>query len=175
MKKVLKFKHWQLFILIVLTGAWTSPSPLKEIINSIAVITFLIWIYAIGIYGQEKLESLKIPTLNTKLFKINIILFPILLIITFLLPPEQTTENTQAEFNTQTILLIPITLYMFFAFFQTIVFSCKTLTMIELKREVKFSDYLMNLILIAFLMIGIWILQPKITKLLVENENNATE
>ncbi|WP_298782685.1 hypothetical protein [uncultured Polaribacter sp.] len=172
MKKILKFKHWQLFILIVLTGAWTSPSPLKEIINSIALITFLIWIYAIGIYGQKKLESLKLPTLKTKLFEINIILFPFLLIVSFLLSPEQTAENTQAEFNTLTILLIPIALYMFFAFFQTIVFACKTISMLELKREVKFSDYLVNLILILFLFIGIWILQPKITKLIAETENN---
>ncbi|MGR7813410.1 hypothetical protein [Lacinutrix undariae] len=171
MKKILKFKHWHLFILIVLTGAWTSPSPLKEIINSIALVTFLIWIYAVGIYGQAKLESLKLPTLNMKFFKINIILFPILLIVSFLLSPEQTAENTQAEFNTQTILLIPISLYMFFALFQTIIFSCKTLAMIELKREVKFSDYLLNLILILFLMFGVWILQPKITKLIAETEN----
>lgn len=171
MKKVLKFKHWHLFILIVLTGAWTSPSPLKEIINSIALVIFLIWIYAIGIYGQEKLKSLELPALNTKLFKINIILFPILLIVSFLLSPEQTAENTKAEFNIQTILLIPISLYMFFAFFQTIVFSCKTLAMIELKREVKFSDYLVNLILMLFFIIGVWILQPKITKLIAETEN----
>ncbi|NRR93560.1 hypothetical protein HSX10_18460 [Winogradskyella undariae] len=172
MKKILKFKHWQLFILIVLTAAWSSPSPLQEIIRFIGLITFLIWTYAIGIYGQEKLEYLKLPTLDTKLFKINIILFPILLIVSFLLSPEQTVENTQPEFNTQTILLMPITLYMFFAFFQTIVFSCKTLAIIELKREVKFSDYLVNLILTLFLIIGVWILQPKITKLIAETENN---
>ena len=171
MKKILKFKHWQLFILIVLTAGWTSPSPLQEIIRFVGLITFLIWTYAIGIYGQEKLESLKLPTLNTKLFKINIILFPILLIVSFLLSPEQTAENTQAEFNAQTILLIPISLYMFFALFQTIVFSCKTFAMIELKREVKFSDYLVNLILMLFFIIGVWILQPKITKLIAETEN----
>jgi hypothetical protein len=172
MKKILKFKHWQLFILIVLTAGWSSPSPLQEIIRFIGLITFLIWIYAIGVYGQEKLETLKLPTLETKFFKINIVLFPILLIISFLLSPEQTAENTQAEFNTQTILLIPITLYMFFAFFQTLVFSCKTLAMIELKREVKFPDYLVNLISTLFLIIGVWILQPKITKLIAETENN---
>ena len=175
MKKILKFKHWQLFILIVLTGAWTSPSPLQEIIRFIGLSFFLTWIYAIGIYGQEKLESLKLPTLKTKLFKINIILFPILLIISFLLSPEQTAENTQAKFNTQTILLIPISLYMFFALFQTIVFSCKTLATIELKKEVKFSDYLLNLILILFSIIGVWILQPKITKLIAVTENNLAE
>ena len=172
MKKILKFKHWQLFIMIVLTASWSSPSPLQEIIRFIGLITFLIWTYAIGIYGQEKLEYLKLPTLDTKLFKTNIILFPILLIVSFLLSPEQTAENTQPEFNTQTILLMPITLYMFFAFFQTIVFSCKTLAIIELKREVKFSDYLVNLILTLFLIIGVWILQPKITKLIAETENN---
>mgnify|MGYP000007594180 FL=1 len=170
MKKILEFKHWHLFILIVLTGAWTSPSPLKEIINSVALVTFLIWIYAIGIYGQEKLEYLKLPTLNSKFFKINIILFPILLILSFLLSPEQTAENTQAEFNAQTIVLIPISLYMFFALFQTIVFSCKTLAMIELKREVNFSDYLVNFILMLFFIIGVWILQPKVTKLIAENK-----
>lgn len=170
MKKILELKHWHLFILIVLTGAWTSPSPLKEIINSVALVTFLIWIYAIGIYGQEKLEHLKLPTLNSKFFRINIILFPILLILSFLLSPEQTAENTQAEFNSQTIVLIPISIYMFFALFQTIVFSCKTLAMIELKREVNFSDYLVNFILMLFFIIGVWILQPKITKLIAENK-----
>ena len=168
MKKILKFKHWQLFILIVLTGAWTSPSPLKEIINSISILTFMIWIYAIGIYGQEKLELLNLPTLKTELFKINIVLFPILLIISFLILPEQTAENTQSEFNIRTIIIIPITLYMFFAFFQTLVFACKTISMLELKREVKFSEYLKNLLLTLFLIFGIWVLQPKITKLIAE-------
>jgi|SRR5690554_5546510 len=175
MKNILKLKHWQLFILIILTGAWTSPSPLKEIINSIGLFTFVIWIYAIGYYGQEKLKSLKLPTLNTKLFNINIVLFPILLIIYLFLSPELTADNIQTEFDTRTILLIPITLYLFFALFQTIVFACKTLAMIELKREVTFSDYLLNFILTLFLMIGIWILQPEITKLIAENENHPTE
>ena len=168
MKKILKFKHWQLFILIVLTGAWTSPSPLKEIINSISILTFMLWIYAIGIYGQEKLELLNLPTLKTELFKINIVLFPILLIISFLILPEQTAENTQSEFNIRTIIIIPITLYMFFAFFQTLVFACKTISMLELKREVKFSEYLKNLLLTLFLIFGIWVLQPKITKIIAE-------
>jgi hypothetical protein len=168
MKKILKFKHWNLFILIVLTGAWTSPSPLKEIINSISILTFMIWIYAIGIYGQEKLELLNLPTLKTELFKINIVLFPILLIVSFLILPEQTAENTQSEFNIRTIIIIPITLYMFFAFFQTLVFACKTISMLELKREVEFSEYLKNLLLTLFLIFGIWVLQPKITKLIAE-------
>ena len=165
MKKILNFKHWQLFILIVLTGAWTSPSPLQEIIRFIGLTTFLIWIYAIGIYGQIKLDSLKLPTLKTKLFKINIIAFPILLIILGLIAPER---NYGTEFSLLEIVLIPFGLYMFYALFYCIIFACRTLSMIELKKEVNFSDYLGNFFLMLFLIIGIWILQPKITKLIAE-------
>ena len=98
-----------------------------------------------------------------------------MLILYLFLAPEQTADNTQTEFDTRTILLIPIGLYMFFALFQTIIFACKTLTILELNREVTFSDYLLNFILILFLIIGIWILQPKVTKLIAENGTNPTE
>ena len=169
MKKILKFKHWQLFILIVLTGAWTSPSPLQEIIRFIGLTVFLIWIYSIGIYGQETLESYKIQTLNTKLFKINIFVFPILLTVLGLIAPE---KNYGTEFNALHIILIPFMLYMFYALFYSVFFACRTISMIELKKEVTFSDYLENLLLMLFLIIGVWVLQPKITKLIVETKNN---
>ncbi len=175
MKRILTFKHWQLFLLIIITGAWTSPSPLKEIINSISLLTFTIWIYAIGVYGQERVATLGLPALNLKLFKTNILLLPILLIIVFILAPEQTADGTQTEFNLQTILLIPIVLYLFFAIFQTIIFACKTLATIELKREVTFGDYFVNLILIGILFVGVWILQPKITRLIADNDTIPAE
>jgi len=175
MKRILTFKHWQLFLLIIITGAWTSPSPLKEIINSISLLTFTIWIYAIGVYGQERVATLGLPALNLKLFKTNILVLPILLIIVFILAPEQTADGTQTEFNLQTILLIPIVLYLFFAIFQTIIFACKTLATIELKREVTFADYFVNLILIGILFVGVWILQPKITRLIADNDTIPAE
>jgi len=175
MKKILSYKHWQLFLLIVILGSWTSPSPLKEIINSISVITFTIWIYAIGVYGQEIVAALGLPTLNLKLFRVNVLLIPIFLIMVFMLAPEQTDGNTAKEFNPQTILLIPIALYLCFALFQTVIFACKTLATIELKREVKFGDYFVYLILIGMLIIGIWIVQPKVTKLIADNNIKPTE
>ncbi len=175
MKRILTFKHWQLFLLIVITGAWTSPSLLKEIINSISILTFTIWIYAIGVYGQERVAILGLPTLNSKLFKTNILLIPILFIIVFMLAPEHTEDGTQTEYNLQTILFIPIVLYLFFAIFQTVIFACKTLATIELKREVTFEDYFGNLILIGILIVGIWILQPKITRLIPDNDTIPAE
>lgn len=175
MKRILTFKHWQLFSLIVITGAWTSPSPLKEIINSISLVTFTIWIYAIGVYGQERVATLGLPTLNLKLFKTNILLLPILLIIVYTLAPEQKAEDPQTEFSLQTILLMPIALYLFFAIFQTVIFACKTLATIELKRDVTFGDYFVNLILIGILIIGVWILQPKITRLISDKDTRLIE
>jgi hypothetical protein len=170
MKRILRFKHWQLFLLIIITSAWTSPSPLKEIINSISFVTMTIWLYAIGFYGQEKLRETNLPTLSLKLFKTNIIIMPILLIIIICLLPEQTGEDVETEFTWQTIMLIPVVLYFFFAAFQTTIFACKTLSTIELKREVKFNDYALNLILILFFIVGIWILQPKVTRLIASDD-----
>ena len=87
MERILNFKHWHLFLLIVLTGAWTSPSTTKEIINSISIITALIWIYSIGFYGQAKITELGLPELNLKHFKFNIILIPVLIVLIYIISP----------------------------------------------------------------------------------------
>jgi hypothetical protein len=63
-----------------------------------------------------------------------------------------------------------VALYLLFAMLQTVVFACKTIATIELKREVTFGDYFVNLLLMFFLIIGIWILQPKVTRLIADNE-----
>src|SRR5579863_8477587 len=73
MKKLLSAKDWLLFILIFICGAWVSPSPLREIINSVGVMTFSLWIYAIGVYGQYRITELGLKMMNIKLFKANVI------------------------------------------------------------------------------------------------------
>src|SRR5258706_4213749 len=113
MKRILNVKHWQLFLLVVIPGAWTSPSPLKEIINSIAVITFLIWIYSIGKSGHDKLKDRGIGPLNFGLFKINILLIPILIVLIYLL------DTGTEDFELIDIITVPATLYLLFAFAQT--------------------------------------------------------
>jgi hypothetical protein len=47
---------------------------------------------------------------------------------------------------------------------------CKTLATLELKREVTFGDYFVNLLLMLFIFVGVWILQPKIARLIVDND-----
>lgn len=168
MKSILTFRHWQLFLLIVILGAWTSPSPLKEIINSIAMLTFTIWIYSIGIQGQAIVSEMKLQNLNIKLFKTNIYLIPFLYILFLFMAPSDTSE--EPEFDFQLLFTMIVALYLLFAMLQTVVFACKTIATIELKREVSFGDYFVNLLLVFFLIIGIWILQPKVTRLIADNE-----
>ena len=176
MKKLLSFKHWQIFLLIVICGAWVSPSPFREIINSISVTTFILWIYAVGVYGQERISELGLQPMNTKLFKTNIIVLGVLAVIGLIYSASQAKIiNYNNTFEPKDIIFIIVGVYFCFAFFQTIIFSCKTISKLESKREVSFGDYSNNIFLIIFLFIGIWVLQPKINKLFVTQEQDFTQ
>ncbi|MGB0869916.1 MAG: hypothetical protein ACPGSD_09985 [Flavobacteriales bacterium] len=167
MKSILRFKHWQLFILIVLTGTFVAPSPIQEIVHTVGLITMAIWLYSIVIFGQGKLKMLNIPTLKTKLFKINVVLYPILINIVLFL--DHLYAPKQNELNVYTILFALIVLYWFFALFHCMWLAIKTITMLELKKEVLFSECLKNLFQFIFLILCIWYLQPKITRLIADN------
>jgi len=175
MKNILKLKRWQLFLLIVIPSFWVSPSPLQEIINSMSVLFLAIWLYAIGIYGQEKLETLGLPTRNLNLFKINCLLIPILLFLFFLYSQGQADIESQSELSLKEILIIPISIYLTFAIFYIIIFASKTIAELELKKEVVIGDYFLNIMFFFSLFFGIWILQPKVTRLIAGNNNRAAE
>jgi hypothetical protein len=164
MKRLLSFKGWQLFILIVICGAWISPSPAKEIINGVAVVTFTSWIYAIGVYGQYRIAELGLKTMNVKFFKANVIIvLGLWLLLLIYFGTRGQIKATNASQPVYVILNIAV-LYLFFAMFQTIIFACKTIATIELRRDVSFGDYFTNLLLMGFFFVGIWILQPKINR-----------
>ncbi len=177
MKKLLSFKHWQLFLLIVICGAWTSPSPLKEIINSISVVVFILWIHAVGVYGQDRIAELGLQPMNVKLFKTNVIIIGTLSLagLIYSATQGQTNETNSVTniFELKDILFVIAVLYLLFAIFQTIFFACKTITKIEFRREVLFGDYFTNLLLMSFFFFGVWILQPKINRLIAIEEEVA--
>lgn len=162
MKQILSLKHWQLFLLIVITGAWTSPSPLKEVINSISILTFTVWIYTIGHYGEKEIQELNLSPMNDFFFKINISAIPIFIVLLYTFSFNNTIENSQFL----TVIFSILGLCLFFAIFYCLIFVSKILTKIELKREVAFPDYFANFLLMLLPIIGIWFIQPKVNKLL---------
>jgi len=169
MRKFLTLKHWHLFLLIFICGAWISPSPLKEIINTIAVVTFTLWIYAIGVYGQEKIAQLGLRPMNVKLFKINVLIVGVFFLIGLFF--FNNSDPSTGTIELKDIPLILGGLYLFFAIFQTIIFACKIIAKIELRKEVSFGDYFPNLLLLFFFFIGVWILQPKVNKFFTTTED----
>jgi hypothetical protein len=63
-------------------------------------------------------------------------------------------------------LIIPIHLFAIFCIFYCIYFVAKTFKTVELQREVTFSDFMAEFFLIWFFFIGVWIIQPKINKMI---------
>jgi nitrate reductase gamma subunit len=172
MKKLLSFKHWQLFLLIFICGAWTSPSPLNEIINSVAVVTFTLWVYAIGVYGQEQIAELGLKPMNLKLFKTNLLIVGVFFLVglAFSAIQGEVNQTTTDTFELKDIIYTVGGLYLAFAMVQTIIFACKTIAKLEYRREVSFGDYFNNLLLMFFFFVGIWFLQPKVNRLIMTEE-----
>jgi hypothetical protein len=169
MKKILHFKHWQLFILIIVCGAWVSPEPLQTIINGMAAATFFWWMYAIGIYGNEKISSYGLEPMNLKLFKINLFFIGGTVLVGLIFPSFMAEEHSET-IKLADIPFIVFGLYLMFAFLQVILFVCKTIAKLTERREVTFGDYLINFILFGFLFVWLWILQPKLNKIFSETE-----
>lgn len=171
-RKFLTLKHWQLFLLIVICGAWVSPSPLREIINGIAVITSWCWIFAIGKYGDLRIKESGIKPLNVKFFTFNLVIMAIFFSILLI----QLVSPVIRMSDTFHIWQIPFDLlFLYFAFgaIQTTLFVCKTIVTIESRREVSFSDYFPTFLLMLFLFIGIWFIQPRVNRIFGPKESNG--
>jgi hypothetical protein len=171
MKWLLHLKHWQLFLLIVICGAWVSPSPLREIVNSVSVITLFSWIYSIGVYGQDRIAEMGLKIMNLKLFKTNMVIVGISCVVV-LVHSAITKEpsETSSAFGFTDIIFSVVAFYFVFAIFHTIFFVCKTIAKVEYRREVRFSDYFDYFFFMASVIIGIWVLQPKVNRLIAPKE-----
>lgn len=64
--------------------------------------------------------------------------------------------------------IVPLHLFAMFCIFYSIYFVAKTFKTVELQREVRFGEFAGEFFLLWFYMIGIWIIQPKINKMVAE-------
>jgi uncharacterized membrane protein len=179
MKFLLKLKHWQLFALtygisFLLIAIEANSGPSNNFGLALAVMTFLVtgtfgWIWAIATKLNNKLpQEIKLSKRKFNwLFIIPllcIILTPFLTLIVLSLEfADDTASNTidlivGAYIGFLTLSLIII--------LWGISFAAKTLKSIELKRKASFSEYAGEFFLIWFSIIGYWILQPRINKLI---------
>ncbi len=162
----------------------TNPD-FRNIINYIGFSPFIMiiftaifygWFWSIAIGLQNKLPK----NINMKIKRFKIFFFvPIIYYTLFTLAfvwiitsiiTSETMEN-ELVFNPTFIaglllIIIPLHLFSIFCMFYSLYFAAKTLKTVELQRETSFSDFAGEFVSIWFYPIGIWIIQPKINKII---------
>jgi hypothetical protein len=176
MKAILKAKHWQIFLILMLLSfigniSISDSSILEIIFGSLFLLAIVSFPLLIGNELYEYVpENVK---LNYNLFLVNGAL--VLLIVGIALVFG---DGQHYEFSG--LAALPI-YYVIFAYLHIYAFPVKELKSIELGREVKFREYAGDVVLMLIWPIGIWFIQPRINKVIseretvVENKNSSRQ
>lgn len=187
--KFLKAKHWQLFVLtfgipfifqLVMMGSMfagigseTIPDP-SFLLNYLSLFPIMMilfmgvlfgWFWSVAIGLQSKVpEGVKM-----KVKKFKIFFFTPLIYMLFFLAFFITSWNGDGPNPAIFAVIVPIHLFSMFCMFYSLYFVAKTLKTVELQRETSFSDFAGEFFMIWVYPIGIWIVQPRVNKM-VENK-----
>lgn len=195
----LKAKHWQLFLLlfeipflfqfVFFVNVFSSidmevgPNPDEffyffsyfPTILILFVAVFFGWFWSMAIGLQHKIpDTIK---MNVKRFKcfFFVPLIYILLLSFFMSTFFNSSLTTMQESEVVSIIpyftiIIPLHLFSMFCMFYMLYFVSKTIKTVELQRELRFSDFAGEFFLLWFYFIGIWIIQPKINKMITDKD-----
>lgn len=196
----LKAKHWQLFTLVfilpiavqgimmisIFSDVIDNPNPdpafMLNYMWAFPIIMLLVisvnfgWLWSVAVGLQKKVPQN--VTMKVKKFKIFffIPLFYLSAIALFFV----TMMSTMVDSNPESIppllagmlfIIIPLHLFSMFCIFYSLYFVAKTIKTVELQREVTFGEFIGEFLMIWFYFIGIWFLQPKINKMVAENDS----
>jgi len=184
--KFLNAKHWQIFLLtmglpiilqVIMTSMmFTNEDPtlmlrIMPIISIVFMVAFFGWFWSVAIGLQSKIPAnINLRVNRFKIF-ISIPILYIILIFGFMGTFMESTFENGAEPSNAVIgsmlgIIIPIHLFSMFCIFYSLYFVAKTFKTAELQREVIFSDFAGEFFLFWFFPIGVWIIQPKINKIM---------
>ena len=179
MKILLRMKHWQLFILLLapsfilnifLFSAQQdfSTTALQFSIGMVlTTAVFFGWFYSMGTMLHRKLPD----TVRMNITRFKIFLFiPLIyiLFLSFFFGPISINDDLSGAVMTG--LIIPVHLFSMFCIFYCLYFNAKALKAVEWQKNVTFSDFAGEFFLIWFFPIGLWIIQPRINKLVENNK-----
>ena len=197
----LRAKHWQIFIVTfgipflaqvifmisIFSGLMNSRNPDPTVIfgyfKFFPVLMLLFmggtfgWFWAIAI-GLQRMVPATVK-MKTTLFKV-FLLIPVIYITCimafvgffFNFNIFQNTNQPPFWIFGAFAVIFPLHLFSMFCIFYCLYFAAKTIKTVELQREVTFSDFVGEFFLIWFHIIGIWILQPRINKMVREHDDN---
>jgi hypothetical protein len=174
MKFLLNLKHWQLFLITwgipILVNILTLSNPeLLFLIFPIMMPFFILgtlgWIWAIATELNQKLPSS--ANLNVGRFKIYFSI-PLIYLLGIVLYMAFSTSDSGNSTNmiASGIVIVLFHLLSMVCIFMGLRFAAKTMKTVELGREAKFDDYVGEFFLIWFSIIGYWVLQPRLNKIM---------
>ncbi len=173
----LKLKHWQVFLVTVIGFILFPFILLYDILHQLSVpngtnintISLPFFIYSIHytifiyyfllwnlIVNLNKLAKIK------NQFLLNLLFFTPLILILFIL-------NILTKLNLPFIIFtISLFLSLFVILLTTgycVYYTAKKINLIYRKKQINFSDYFLDAILLFLFPIGVWLIQPKINKI----------
>jgi hypothetical protein len=185
-EKFLKAKHWQIFmvtfglpfliqiIMMPMTMMENDPMMIMKVFPIIMILFvggFMGWFWSIGVGLQSKVPSG--VTMKIKKFK-SFLIIPLIYMLLISISMGSMFSGVIAggeEPSGGLIggivgIIVPLHLFSMFCIFYCLYFVAKTFKTVELQREVSFSDFAGEFFMIWFFPIGIWIVQPKINKMI---------
>ncbi len=191
MKILLKAKAWQIFMItiglpiiieIIAIPFLVSDNPLFvmiaiPLISILCIIGFLCWFWSIAVGLQEKVpDGVKLKVIRFKAFFFIPLIYFVFLFIFSAFVSNGTTENGLISNGVAMARLMgvtfPLHLFSMFCIFYCLYFVAKTFKTVEIQRAVTFSDFAGEFFLIWFFPVGIWIIQPRINKMVENTEQN---
>jgi hypothetical protein len=195
----LKAKHWQLFLLtygiLILFQVGLGAIMFNDFDNNAYTLDFVFkywkllflipiylmsilfgWFWSVAIGLQSKVPA----TVNMKVGKFKILFFIPLLYIAVIMVAVFQVVNSILSYGSMpdlelwailSAVIVPVHVFAMFCILYSMYFVAKTIKTVELQRQVSFSEFAGEFILTWFFPIGIWIIQPKINKMMEENTN----
>jgi hypothetical protein len=170
MKRILKAKHWQVFIIVLLGIFWSNfsienSSVLTILIQIIGSVLFFIYPFFLG------LSLFDIHPNTSSLNKNHFLIYSLIWFIsTFAI--VILSEGVEMKLNGIPAISI---LLLFYVHIKFLSFPSKLLKSIELDQDAKAKEYISDLILLALSPIGVWFLQPRINKIAETREKISME
>lgn len=162
----LKMQAWKLFFLFtipVLAGVLIPKDLENDLLPFVNLLFFILiigWLYSVGVTANRLLT--KEIQINDTFFKLNIAYFLGYIVVLFF-----NLGSLQSILFDESSFAVIFSIYFTFAVFYCFYFPSKVLVMCEIKRNVNFENHRREFFLLIIFFIGIWILQPRINKLVV--------
>ena len=184
MEIFLKAKHWQIFTLLIgvpyaiqMFLIEKNNYDIMYLIAPVMAVLYIViyfgWFWAVGTQLNNKLPAN--VKLNLKRFKV-LLSVPIIYVLgisiyisMIAIGQNESAPSPFLAINDIISVVFPLHIFAMFCIFYVLWFNAKTIKSIEFQRSVSFGDFAGDFFLLWLFPIGIWIIQPKINKM-VENK-----